>query len=138
MISPEHIERVYIKWEIAEVPILMIMLSANGSVNRMGNGEEGNKNLQLYMGNTDEPLFVEFIRNVPDDMFDFAGRYTMPNPKGKLARLEIAFEGDNIDTGFECLYGLDSEGPPEEMVTLVALALELTDPWVEKKNSLKN
>lgn len=138
MISTDKIERVHIKWEIGELPILMIMLSANGGVNRMGNGDSENKDLQLYMGTTEEPLFVEFMRHIPSDMFDYTGRYTMPNPKGEVGRLEIAFEGRDIDTGFECLYGTESDGPPEEMVSLVELALALTDPWVERKNSLKN
>ncbi len=137
-ITHKEIERVMIKWEIEGEPFLQIMLSANGSVNRMGDGEKFDKKPQIHMGFSEEPLLEMFLKEVPPELFTYAGRYTMPDPKGERASLEISFTGKEIDTGVECTYGTESEGPPEEMISLVELALDLTDSWIETKKRLKN
>ncbi|WNJ19859.1 hypothetical protein [Pontibacter sp. G13] len=128
----EQIERVYIKLEMDGKSVLSLLLSASGAVNRMGDGS-GDKSVSKFaMGRVDEPLFAQFMDGISPELFDLAGRYEMPDPKGKPCYLEMSFEGEDIDTGIAFSFGSQSDGPPEDLMNLVELAVELTDPWYDE------
>lgn len=127
MIEKESINRILIKWTVEEETIISMMLSRNGSLNRIGSGEKSGG--KMAMGNTDAPLFASLLEALPVDWLKNTGRYTLPNPKGKMANLALILETDKEETGFEFIYGIQSDGPPEDMVEYVEYAIELTDEW---------
>lgn len=136
-ISLTNIDRIFIKFEVDKQEILMITLTRNGTVNRMGDGSGDSDSLYFAMGRTEDSLLEEWMKNLNDEILSFAGRYEYPDPKGKICHLTIALEGEGVDTGFEFTYGEESDGPPEEIFQLVEAAVLLTDPWYEDQQSRK-
>lgn len=126
-----HADRIFIQWDIDDQQVLRILLSRSGSVNRSGFGADvDDLPSPLCMGRFESSeAFDTLMGLIPDSWIDMVGRYTLPNAQGAICTLSIGLEGDGLDTGFAFTYGMDSEGPPEEFVQLVALAIELTDPW---------
>ena len=108
---------------------LFVLLSADGTVNRQGNGRSDSDTGALYLGATDKPLFKSLMMNVPNDLFQRAGSYGDPAPRGLPCKLTIIFEGGGESAVFEYEYGSESSGPPAEIRELVVNAIELTDPY---------
>ena len=100
-----------------ENTILSILLAADGTVNRMGNGRAGDIAAEstLYIGAGEQRLFHDFISRMPDALLERPGRYDMPEPQGIPCRLTLLFAGRG-DTGarFEVNYGSESEKEREE------------------------
>ena len=130
------IKRIFIKLESDGKQRLNIFFSDSGTINRMGDGSD-DRISRFFIGRTDEPIFAIFIEKISEDLLSLVGRYSFPDPKGELCKLIISFVGDDIDTGFEFTYGTDSDGPPEEIINLVNLALDLTDSWYEEQLNQK-
>lgn len=112
---------------------LFILLDAGGTVNRLGNGRSDSDTGALYVGATDKPLFAQLMSTVPGDLFQHAGSYADPVPRGLPCKLTIIFEGDSEAVSFEYEYGSESPGPPTEISELVVNAIELTDPYYIKR-----
>lgn len=108
---------------------LFVLLDADGTVNRQGNGRSDSDIGALYLGATDKPLFKSLMMNVPDDLFQRAGSYGDPAPRGLPCKLTIIFEGGGESAAFEYEYGSESSGPPAEIRELVVNAIELTGPY---------
>jgi len=136
MIRKEKIDRIFFQWLIEEENLITMMFSRTGAINRRGDGE--NLGGKPAMGRTDETLFQHLIEALPMDWFQHTGRYTLPYPKGKTAKLTISFEGEELNAGFEFTYGTQSDGPPEDMIEYVELALELSEDWYQSQGKKKN
>ena len=127
-----EIENVHISLVVNEEQVLALRVSKNGALNRMGDGSDDPKMRLMFMKRIEEPLFDRLMEVLSVDLLSMVGRYTFPDPKGDLTQLLITLEGDNdIETGFEFVYGSDSEGPPEEIIDFVEYAVELSDPYWE-------
>ncbi|MEO0898323.1 MAG: hypothetical protein AAFY71_18060 [Bacteroidota bacterium] len=135
MINKEEIDRIYLQWLIEEENLITMMFSRSGSINRRGDGE--NLGGRPAMGRVEEPLFQQLLEALPLDWFQNTGRYTLPDPKGKMAKLTLAFEGEKLDTGFEFMYGTQSDGPPEDMVEYIEFAMELSEEWYQSQGKKK-
>jgi hypothetical protein len=128
-------EQVFAKLEVSGETEIMVMLSRSGSVNRKGGMDDEHN--PFCMGFVEEDLLGAFLEAIPEELMELAGRYTFPDPQGALCVLSIALEGKNLDTGFEFTYGEKSDGPPEEIVTLFELLLDLTDDWYHEQRAKK-
>ena len=125
---PDDIEILWIILKIEKKDSLFILLDRDGSVNRQGTGIEGEEQSALYIGKHSgifEPVVAyldeEFLRNM--------GGYKSNDIKGKVCELQVNFEfSDGTTNGFAWKYGLESQGPPNELRDLVVKAIELTDP----------
>ena len=132
MLTKAEIENVHISLVVNEEQVLALRVSKNGALNRMGDGSDDPKMRLMFMKRIEEPLFDRLMEVLSVDLLSMVGRYTFPDPKGDLTQLLITLEGDNdIETGFEFVYGSDSEGPPEEIIDFVEYAVELSDPYWE-------
>ena len=138
MINKKDIQQIYFRLSSEGRPYFSLMLSSTGSINRMGNGNSEEAFPQMAMGNIGPELFQELIDQIPEDWFSWAGRYTMPEQKGSREQLHIAFSSQQAETGFEFDYGSDSEGPPDELVSLTEYAISLTEEWYDEQLSRKN
>ena len=127
------IQQIYIKLEAEEETVLSLMLSASGSLNRMGDGSGDSEFGRFFMGNTQKPLFKKLIQSINPKVFELAGRYELPYESGEHINLTIHCKGDDLDTGFEFSFGSESMGPPEEILAIVEKAVELTDGWYEEQ-----
>lgn len=108
---------------------LFVLLGADGTVNRQGNGQSDSDTKELYLGATNKPLFKSLMMNVSDDLFQRAGRYGDPAPRGLPCKLTITFEGGGESAIFEYEYGSESSGPPAEIRELIVNAIALTNPY---------
>ncbi|MDX2246692.1 MAG: hypothetical protein SF052_07955 [Bacteroidia bacterium] len=127
-----QIEKIFIRLEVNQQQLLYIMLSKSGAVNRAGDGSPEDA-ANMFMGNSDEPLLDDWLELLPEDILTMAGRYTFPDPQGDVCNLTLALEGPEVNTGFEFVYGSQSDGPPEDIIQLVEAAMEITDEWYENQ-----
>ena len=132
MLTKAEIKHVHISLKVKDEQILAIRFSQNGALNRMGDGSDDPRMRLMFMKKVDEPLFDRLMEILSLDLLSMVGRYTYPNPKGDLTQLLVTLEGDeDSETGYEFIYGSDSEGPPEEIIEFVEYAVELSDPYWE-------
>lgn len=137
----ETIRAVSITLKVADTTVLLILLSADGTVNRTGTGTVNNSEHDIFIGCTQDRLFEQFMAEVDEGIFQHTGRYTYPDPKGHLCTLTLSFQvprnaqgRDYI--GFEFVYGSESEGPNQQINQMVRAAVHLTDPWYEKQKQM--
>jgi hypothetical protein len=137
--NKEEIKAVHIRLDAGrENTILSILLAADGSINRMGNGRLGDIDAEkvLNIGAGQEQVFRAFISRMPDDMLQYAERYDLPEPRGLPCKLTLLFAGpDDSGVGFEFNYGSESQGPPAEIQELLLAAVEITDGWLRTQKS---
>jgi len=127
----EQVDAVVVSMEVAERPCLFVLLANDGTVNRMGTGTADNVEKALFVGPAPGALFKRFMSGVDEAIFENAGVYKLPEPEGKLCKLELAFRRPGGPVGFEFHFGTEGQGPPPEISELVKLAIELTEPWYE-------
>jgi hypothetical protein len=134
--TTDDIDGVTINLDADGRPLLFVLLTEDGTINRMGNGRLANDELDLYAGHTDEPLLGLLRRDLPDDILEHAGSYEVPGGGGIPIRLAIGFKlDDGSESGLEFTYGSESEGPPQDVVDIVRRARELTDPWYREQRA---
>ena len=130
MAKVTEIKAISVSLEVAGEKTLFILLSDDGTINRMGNGElsyPDRKN--LYMGHTNEPLFSKLRNRLDDEILRYMGRYDVPEKLGQICRFTIGLQfADGVSNGFEINYGSESKGPPQELVDFLHAAVEVTEP----------
>ncbi|MDW3649081.1 MAG: hypothetical protein R8P61_18575 [Bacteroidia bacterium] len=132
MLTKAEIENVHISLVVNEEQVLALRVSKSGALNRMGDGSDDPKMRLMFMKRIEEPLFDRLMEILSLDLLSMVGRYTFPDPKGDITQLLITLEGEkDTETGYEFVYGSDSEGPPEEIIDFVEYAVELSDPYWE-------
>lgn len=119
--------------DINEKPSLFILLSADGSINRLGTGTLENTERELFIGRTDPAIFEAVRSHVTEAMLQSRGQaFQHQNPRGAPCKLTLNFQfKDGTSGGFAFLYGSESEGMPEDVVDFVTAAARETDPWYE-------
>ena len=116
--------------KVASDQVLFVLLAADGSINRQGNGVQGNPDKDLYIGMASNTLFPSLMSHLTDKMLIHMGGYDMPDKKGAPCRLSVLFQfSDGTSNGFVVTYGSESEGPPGEIADFVRAAVEVTGPW---------
>lgn len=137
--EPTAFDAVAITLMVDEQQVLFVLLAVDGSINRAGSGTVDDDERDLFIGVTEDPLFETFISRIPEEIFEHAGRYEHPSPEGAPCQLTIIFrlkEQEDQATGFEFIYGAESEGPPQEIREMVVSALEITQPWYEQQKQM--
>lgn len=116
--------------EINDTRSLLVLLAADGSINRLGTGTLENTENGLFIGVTNPEIFQAVRAQLSTKVFQFLGGQFQPrNPAGASCKLTITFQfNDNSSNGFIFFYGSESEGPPLEVADLVRAAVRLTDP----------
>lgn len=124
----DDIKLLWINKKIEGKESLFILLDRDGSMNRQGSGTASAEESVYYIG-MHPGLFQQVLESLNDDFMRHMGGYKSKEIKGAVCELEVGFEfTDGTNGGFFWQYGLESEGPPEELRLLVTRALELTDP----------
>lgn len=131
MTTVADIKAIFVSLEVGGEKTLFILLSDDGTINRMGNGQlsYGDRK-HFYIGRTREPLFSKLRSHLTDDMLRYMGRYNLPEKLGEICCFKIGLQfADGRSSGFEINYGSESAGPPQELVDFLQAALEVTNPW---------
>ena len=133
----KDIVAVNITLDVDSEPSLFILLAADGTVNRLGTGAVTNKEKDLFIGRSLEPLLDKLLSNLTDEMLRFMGGYELPDKRGPLCRLSVGLQFSNGETdGFGFTYGAESEGPPREIAEFVRAAIMITKPWYDSQKRM--
>ena len=131
------IQLVNITLEIDGKKVLFVLLSQDGTVNRLGKGSVDNTENDLFIGRTPEPLIEQAKTALTDEMLNYMGGYDVPKQKGPACRLSIVFQFANGDeNGFGFSYGANSDGPPHEITQFVMAAIEAAEPWYREQKAM--
>ena len=85
---------------------------------------------RLVIGKSDPSTFEAVRSCVTPEILRISGGSAHQNPHGLPCELAISFKfHDGAEGGFGFRYGSESEGPPENVRTLVTEAARLTDAW---------
>ena len=117
---------------------LFIMLSEDGSINRMGNGSIDQVEQQMFIGSVGPDLFKQLRSQVTAGVVYFLGqRLAAPEPKGKLCELSVIFKyADGREAKSVWRYGSESQGPHPEVCTFVGTAARVTEPWFQEQKEM--
>ena len=133
----QDIDALFIKWESIQGNLLIISCSRSGSISRLGDESLSFPPSPICIGKTEEPLFNELMDAFQEEWLEYAGRYEFPNLTEEKQTLTVQFTGEDLDTGFEFIFDEHSEGPPEDILQFVELALAATAPWYQDQLAAK-
>jgi hypothetical protein len=135
---PSEFDKVLIDLRIDGKTALFILLTEDGTVNRMGSGCKGNTDRGMFIGRNREPLFSRFMARITPELLRNQGAYELPNREGAECELTLlcGYRGSERSAGFQFIYGSESQGPPREIAELVEYAAELTTPWHEEQKRI--
>jgi len=126
----ENISGILIRLTVGGARYMEIRLTAQGEIERGGQGERG---FEEHLGNRD--LFDEVLGKVSPSLLRWADQsWSDPSLRGKACDLRIAFRdarGRESITRWE--YGTDSSEPPEEIRGFVLAAVEATNSWYRRQ-----
>jgi hypothetical protein len=116
---------------------LFLMLASDGLVNRLGTGAVNNTENDMFIGKTNEPLFLQLRSRIdPRWLPQMGAGYALPERKGRACELTVGFKfRDSTETGVTFSYGSESQGPPGDIVQFVIDAVGLTTPWYEREKN---
>lgn len=134
--TPESIKAIMVTLDADQGRALFIVLTDDQSVNRLGTGAVNNDENDLFIGKTDDPLFLQLRAMVRPEWLQHFGRYDIPSKVGSICKLTLLFKFAAEEGGIEFSYGSDSQGPPGDIVHFVTEAVRLTDPWYARQKSL--
>jgi hypothetical protein len=132
------IDKALITLEVGEHTALFILLEKGGIIHRKGNGNPDAAGAILKTGISHAGHFDALMMTVNEDLFNFTGVINMPGRQGAECRLTLIFQGPNeLDYSFRVVYGLESEGPPQELAEILINAVKITDAWYSEQLAAK-
>jgi len=134
IMNPKSVKAVMVKLDVAEQPSLFILLGEDGSVNRLGTGAVDNDERDMFIGRTNEPLFLAVRSKIRPEWMERFGSYDIPDKVGSTCKLSILFSGlDSEEGDLTFVYGAESHGPPPDICDFVRYAVRVTNRWYEKQ-----
>lgn len=127
-----EIQRIQIVLQADERLLLHIVLSSDGTVQRLGSGRLDNKEFELVNGVADRAIFDELLKSLPESFLESEGSYNDPDLRGQRLGLSITLMVAGREHSFQIVYGSESEGPPDDVVAFVVAAKELTESWYQR------
>jgi len=138
MVNKKDIKKILVEMKADEKTILFILLSSDGSINRIGDGSLKNEDSDMYIGMIKDKLFEKLIEKISKDAFQHAGVYKSNDIKGSQCELLILLSTDKKEIGFKFNYGSESFGPPKDICEIVRIAVNLTEDWWQAQRKMIN
>ena len=82
MALKDRVTAAMIRLDIGSERSLFIVFGADGTINRMGTGEEGSVEKRFFAGSTREPILARFLDGVREQALESPGSFVLPDPKG--------------------------------------------------------
>lgn len=138
MAKYDEITRIIVVLLVDGEQSLFVLLGADGTINRMGNGSVEDIERQLFIGVVDPRLFLGLRSRLgPGVVYWLGQRLAAPQPKGKLCELTVSFGyADGREASMGWRYGSDSQGPHPDVCEFVSAAVEATEPWFESQKAM--
>ena len=133
MVKQEEVTGLAITLKVEEDLSLLVLLAADGSINRLGTGTVNNTDKGMFIGVADPNLYETIRPYINSDVIRWIGGRADQTPKGKICELTIwLFLPNKQEHVIYFKYGSQSVGPPPEVSQLVSVAIEITNPWYEQ------
>jgi len=130
----DTVDGIMITLHVASEQVLFIMLGSGGSITRCGTGSINDRERDMVIGITREPLFEKLRAEINPEWFDHQGIYDIPDKKGLPCELTIHMKHtDYKESGLQFRYGTESLGPPPDVRHFVRSAVSLSDPWFQQQ-----
>ena len=125
---------ILMRLNVENTPYLLVALSADGSIERLGLGDR-----ESLSGTGATELFEELRGRLSPGLLKWAGQsWTDPHPRGKPCQLLLGFkQGDGRETLMRWDYGSESPEPPAELLDFVVAAVETTNPWYRRQKEIE-
>lgn len=138
MLKENDITGIMITLLVEEQQSLFLLLTDDGTVNRMGNGAERDLNGDLFIGIAPQDKFEQLRSLVSPGLLQWMGRQLSdPDPQAKMCRLVVGVrQSDGQELASVWSYGTESMGPPPEIREFVVAATEITNPWFEQQRRI--
>jgi hypothetical protein len=138
----DELDTCFIKITYRGETALLLLLSRDGTINRMGDGTPPSAGgSTLYIGKVSEPLFERLTEAIPAQLWQLrhVGRLELDDRVGEDCVLTVMFGRSDTESGFlfEILFGSESGGVPRELQLILSRAVELTDPWWQETRSIE-
>ena len=130
-----EITAVAINWHVGDDHVLTLLVSSDGTINRMGDGRPVNTDRDLYIGRTPISVLPHITSLLDDEMLKHTGKYELAPIQGTACTLQILLWAGNQRDGFEFRYGSESGGLPREIPKFVTNAIYSTQQWYEHQQT---
>lgn len=122
-----------IDWKQGEKTLLLLLLSPDGAINRIGTGKWTSEDFPLRLGQLAEPLVPRIVSELDVDVLALSGRYVMRPIEGERCALAVRLFGhEGRASAFEFEYGSISGGNfPPALTKFIESAIEHTRSWYE-------
>ena len=131
----DDVDTILVSLDVGDTPALFVLLSSDGSINRIGDGSIGGDQ-DMFIGVTREPLFQRLRDKIAESFLEHAVSYELPDRVGSDCTLSIRFIAGGQETGLIFKYGSESEGPPQDVYDFVRAAVDVTGPWHEAQKQM--
>lgn len=129
MLRKTEVETLLFSLKAEHEQILFILLTKDGTINRLGSGANDTDLGDLFMGKVKEPIFEQVLEKVPEAVVaEPKTSYRIANGTGTQYELTMMFKGKGKESGVS-IRCCESEGPPEAIRDALEYAIKATDPW---------
>lgn len=121
---------VTIDWRVEGENVLHLVVHADGSIRRQGDGTQSGVGCYLEMGRSEESLLHNVLEGTDPELLATGGVMVLEPIMGKLCKLFVGFgRKGGGGNAFEIWYGSASAGPHPAIMAFVRNAIEQTDDW---------
>ena len=134
----ESIDGIMVNLLVGGEQALFLMLGSDGSATRAGTGSVDNTHRDMFISRETPHMFEKLRARITAELLEWCGsERSAPNPKGRLCELTVGFRlSDGSEQASVWRYGSESQGPPPEVAEWVAAAVEVTDSWFARQQSM--
>lgn len=126
----DDVVTIEIEWQIESEKVLDLMVHADGSIHRHGDGTPSGVSCYLHTGRGEESLLRNVLEGTDPELLGTGGVMALEPIIGKLCKLFVSFgRKDGGGNTLEVWYGSASAGPHPAIMAFVMNAIEQTDDW---------
>lgn len=123
---------VEIDWVMEGEKVLHLMVHADRSIHRQGDGTQSGVSCYLHTGRSEVPLLPKVLEALDPGLLTTGGVMVLDPAAGKPCKLIIQFAyRDGGGNAFEFWYGSASAEPHPAIMAFVRNAIEQTDAWYQ-------
>jgi diguanylate cyclase (GGDEF)-like protein len=130
--SVSDVVAVTIDWELEGEVVLHLMVHADGSIRRQGDGTSSGASCYLDIGRSKQPLLRNVLEGLDPDLLTIGGVMALEPIAGNLCKLVVHFgRMDGGGSAFEVWYGSESTEPHPAIAAFVRNAIDQTNDWYQ-------
>jgi hypothetical protein len=135
---PSEIFELVISLKIGDRATFDLLLRRDGSISRLGSGDNNNPDANPYRGKVGPFFFRRLLEHLPSNWTLPFGQYETKEKRGGTCELALMFlSQDQIKKeGYYFRYGAESQGPPLDVMRFLLEAKNATDDWYREQQAV--